>query len=235
MELTSAFVLHQRPYRETSLLVDVFTEPQGRISLIARGVRQKRKRQQNFPQLFQPFLLSWYGQSDLVSLSQFEVYQAPYSLKGNACLCGLYLNELLVRLLPIHEPEQAIFDAYQLALARLAESTQNEVTLRLFEKQLLLHLGYGLELSNEANTGAMLDDERQYIYLIESGPKVNDDRAATNTISGRSLRHLREEQGFDERSLGEIKRLMRQVIDHYLGGRPLQSRSLFAQLKQFNS
>lgn len=235
MEFSSAFVLHQRPYREHSLLVDVFTETQGRISLLAKGVRSQRKRQQRFPQLFQPFLLNWIGYSDLVNLKQFEVDRPAYLMRGNASLCGLYLNELLVKLLPIHEAEVAIYHAYELALQRLASGSQHEVSLRLFEKQLLLHLGYGLELDTDARTGVKLDDERQYVYRLETGPWSDEERSGQATISGRSLRHLREESGFDQQSLGEIKRLMRSAIDYYLGGRPLQSRSLFAQMKQLNS
>lgn len=235
MELTAAFVLHHRPYRETSLLVDVLSRDHGRVSLVARGQRQQSKRRRNMMQLFQPLWLSWYGQGELVTLSQVESSEPAYRLLGNASLCGLYMNELLYKLLPLHESEPALFDAYQQALARLqTDNRQQQLTLRLFEKALLSQLGYGLQLESDVETGQPLEDELDYVYHPDSGPHVYQGSSA-EVVSGRSLRHLREEQGFDETSLKQIKTLMRTVINYYLGGRPLHSRQLFAGLKQPNN
>lgn len=235
MELTAAFVLHHRPYRETSLLVDVLSRDHGRVSLVARGQRQKSKRRRNMMQLFQPLWLSWYGQGELVTLSQVESSEPAYRLLGNASLCGLYMNELLYKLLPLHESEPALFDAYQQALARLqTDNRQQQLTLRLFEKALLSQLGYGLQLESDVETGQPLEDELDYVYHPDSGPHVYQGSSVA-VVSGRSLRHLREEQGFDETSLKQIKTLMRTVINYYLGGRPLHSRQLFAGLKQPNN
>jgi DNA repair protein RecO (recombination protein O) len=235
VELTPAFVLHHRPYRETSLLVDIFAQDYGRVSLVARGVRQQKKRQHNTFQLFQPILISWYGHGDLVTLSQAEPSAAAYRLKGNASLCGFYLNELLVKLLPAHEAEPEVFAAYQTALAQLQQGDDEQIVLRLFEKRLLSHLGYGLILAHEAGSQAAINDETYYVYQPDSGPRLSGNTSSEPVISGRSLRHLNQETGFDETSLKEIKRLMRTVINYYLGGRPLHSRQLFAGLKQFNS
>ncbi|MBD3635549.1 MAG: DNA repair protein RecO [Methylophaga sp.] len=235
MELTAAFVLHHRPYRETSLLVDVLSRDHGRVSLVARGQRQQSKRRRNMMQLFQPLWLSWYGQGELVTLSQVETSEPAYRLQGNASLCGLYMNELLYKLLPLHESEPALFDAYQQALARLqTDNRQQQLTLRLFEKALLSQLGYGLQLESDVETGQPLEDELDYVYHPDSGPHVYQGSSAA-VVSGRSLRHLREEQGFDETSLKQIKTLMRTVINYYLGGRPLHSRQLFAGLMQSNN
>lgn len=235
MEHTAAFVLHHRPYRETSLLVDVLSRDHGRVSLVARGQRQQSKRKQNVMQLFQPLWLSWYGQGDLVTLSQVEVSKAAYRLMGNASLCGLYINELLYKLLPLHEPETDLFDAYQQTLELLQnDSNQQQVTLRLFEKALLSELGYGLQLDIDVDSGQPLQDDLNYLYQPDSGPHLYQGSSA-GVVSGRSLRHLREGQGFDETSLKQIKTLMRTVINYYLGGRPLHSRQLFAGLKQSNS
>jgi DNA repair protein RecO (recombination protein O) len=235
VELTAAFVLHHRPYRETSLLVDVLSRDHGRVSLVARGQRQQAKRRRNMMQLFQPLWLSWYGQGELVTLSQVESSEPAYRLLGNASLCGLYMNELLYKLLPLHESEPALFDAYQQTLARLqTDNRQQQLTLRLFEKALLSQLGYGLQLESDVETGQPLEDELDYVYHPDSGPHVYQGSSAA-VVSGRSLRHLREEQGFDETSLKQIKTLMRTVINYYLGGRPLHSRQLFAGLKQSNN
>ncbi|WP_297808657.1 DNA repair protein RecO [uncultured Methylophaga sp.] len=232
MELTAAFVLHHRPYRETSLLVDVLSRDYGRVSLVARGQRQSKKRKQSVMQPFQPLWLNWFGYGELVTLQQVEAAEAGYRLLGNASLCGLYLNELLVKLLPLHEAEPELFDSYRQTLRALQGQDDPQLILRLFEKQLLAQLGYGLQLDVDAGSGQPLNDALNYRYQPDSGP-YQADAEATMTISGRSLRHLREEQGFDEQSLKQIKTLMRTVINYYLGGRPLHSRQLFAGLNQY--
>jgi DNA repair protein RecO (recombination protein O) len=235
VELTAAFVLHHRPYRETSLLVDVLSREYGRVSLVARGQRQQSKRRRNMMQLFQPLWLSWYGQGELLTLTQVEASEAAYRLLGNASLCGLYMNELLYKLLPLQEPEPELFNAYQQALVALqTDNSQQQRTLRLFEKALLSQLGYGLQLEVDVESGQPLKDELQYVYQPDSGPRLHRG-GSVPVVSGRSLRHLREEQGFDEASLKQIKTLMRTVINYYLGGRPLHSRELFAGIKQLNS
>ena len=235
MDLTPAFVLHHRPYRETSLLLEAFTQSHGRISMVARGVRQYKKKQVNALQLFQPVWLSWYGQGELVTLAQVETVEAAYRLIGSSSLCGLYMNELLVKLLPVHESEPALFTAYQSALKALQEGQNEQIVLRLFEKRLLSHLGYGLVLQHEADTHKDIDEAAHYIYHPDSGPRLHQGTTSEQTISGRSLRCLNDEAGFDETSLKEIKRLMRTVINYYLGGRPLYSRQLFAGLNQYTT
>jgi DNA repair protein RecO (recombination protein O) len=234
VELTSAFILHHRPYRETSSLVDVLTRDHGRVSLVARGLRQTKKRSSPI-QIFQPVWLSWYGRGDLVTLSQIEKDEPGYRLLGNASLCGLYMNELLVKLLPVHEAEPDIFDAYRQALSSLQQKNNEQITLRLFEKALLSHLGYGLALTVDAESGEAIEEDGIYIYYPDSGPRRVFGQRLQNTVSGRSLRHLEQEAGFDELSLKEIKHMMRSVINYYLGGRPLHSRQLFAGLNQFNT
>lgn len=229
-----SFILHQRAYRETSLLLDVFSLHHGRVSLIAKGVKGKKRNQQGLLQLYQPLLLSWSGHGDLYSLRGVEAESAAFILAGDATLCGLYINELLVRLLPIGEADKAIFSAYQAALSRLQDADNNEVALRLFEKLLLSHLGYGLVLDHDVETGQVIDAEQRYYYLPDTGLHRAKTDQTENTISGRSLLHLIDESDFDQTSLKEIKQLMRGVIHFYLGGKPLQSRQLFIELNRYS-
>ncbi|MBL4638584.1 MAG: DNA repair protein RecO [Proteobacteria bacterium] len=233
VDLTPAYILHHRPYRETSLLLDVFSQDHGRVSLIAKGVRNKKRSQQGLFQLYQPLLLSWFGRGELYTLNTAEASGPQYLLKANSTLCGLYLNELQVRLLPLNEPEPDIFNAYQLALAGLQAEQNNEVVLRLFEKRLLTQLGYGFSLEFEALSGDMIHEHQQYYFQPDVGLLPWQQGLNRATISGRSLQHLFNESDFDQASLLEIKQLMRSVINHYLGGKPLQSRQLFAQLQQY--
>jgi len=235
VEFSPAFILHQRPYRETSLLVDVFSQQFGRQSLIAKGIRKTKRSQQGIMQLYQPLLLSWSGYGDLHTLTAVEAASARYVLKNNASLCGLYINELLIRFLAVAQPESEIYHAYELALDGLQQQADDEVVLRLFEKRLLLQLGYGLVLDKESETGLPIEATARYLYQANKGLKQclkADNRA---TISGRSLQHLIDETGFDQTSLQEIKQLMRSVLNYYLDGRPLQSRQLFAEMQKYAS
>lgn len=233
VEFAAAFILHQRPYRETSLLLDVFSQQYGRISLIAKGVRQKKRSQAGILQLYQPLALSWLGRGDLHTMTSAEALSAPYKLTAESALCGLYINELMVKLLPANIPEPDVFTAYETALSSLQESGNTEIILRLFEKQLLLHLGYGLVLDREAETGKLISDTLRYTYQADAGLRLAHENTTEYTISGRSLLHLSSEQGFDKASLKEIKQLMRSVIHFYLGGKPLHSRQLFAELNHY--
>lgn len=232
MALTRAFVLHQRPYRETSLLLDVFTEQAGRLSLVARGVRQQKRRQNNPFQLFQPLWLSWFGRGELATLRQVETTEPAFQLRGASSLCGLYINELLVRLLSNQHPEPAVFLLYQQTLARLSETAEVEVSLRLFEQQLLNALGYGLDLQTDTN-GEAIQAEIFYRYQPEQGLMPITDRQATGLIQGRSLQQLQQAGAFDAPALAEIKQLMRTVLNYYLDGKPLKSRALFAEMQRY--
>lgn len=232
MALTQAFVLHQRPYRETSLLLDVFTEHAGRISLVARGVRQQKRRQNNPFQLFQPLWLSWFGRGDLLTLGQVESTNPAFLLRGPASLCGLYINELLMRLLNIQHPEPAVFVLYQQTLERLAAADQVEVSLRIFEWQLLDALGYGLDLQTDA-LGSAIEPAVYYRFLPEQGFMPHNGALKSGLIQGRSLQQLQQTQQFDTQALAEIKQLMRTVLNYYLDGKPLKSRALFAEMQRY--
>ena len=234
VEFASAFILHQRPYRETSLLLDVLSEQYGRISLVAKGVKQKKRSQSGLLQLYQPLLLSWLGRGDLQIMTSVEVSSARYILQAESALCGLYINELMIRLLPLNVPEPDIFNAYKAALLGLQQAKNTEIVLRLFEKKLLSHLGYGLVLDQVAETGQPIEPQLRYTYQPDRGLVAYQQKnASVPTISGRSLYHLLMEQDFDKQSLREIKQLMRSVIHFYLGGKPLKSRPLFADLQHY--
>jgi len=235
VELTPAFVLHQRPYRENSALLDVFSEQYGRVSIVAKGLNQKRGNKAGLLQLYQPLLLSWFGHGDLFTLTAVEALSARYILQADAALCGLYINELIVRLLGPHVAEPDVFIAYRRALLGLHQEDNTEIILRLFEKNLLGHLGYGLVLDSESENGQLIEDQRQYYYQADVGLIHWQEGVRLPMVSGRSLRHLITESDFDQQSLQEIKRVMRTVIYFYLGGKPLQSRQLFIDLQQYAS
>ena len=230
VDFSPAFILHQRVFRESSFLLDIFSRDHGRISLVAKGVRKQKRSQAGLLQIYQPLLLSWQGKRDLQTLTAVEPNGPAYLLRAESALCGLYINELMMKLLPVGESESDLYIDYQKALFGLQEALQNEITLRLFEKQLLSHLGYGLVLDQDVETGEPIDDGKDYYYVADEGLYCWQTGQQRNRISGRSLQHLVTEQDFDEKSLNEIKQLMRMVIHFYLGDKPLRSRELFSQL-----
>ncbi len=229
-KLDQAYILHQRPYRETSLLLDVFSREQGIRRLVAKGVRNKKRSQAGLLQAYQPLWLSWVGRTELQTLTTSESAGPRHQLQGNASLCGLYLNELLLRLLASHDPAEKIFQLYADTLGQLADKTETEIVLRLFEKKLLDALGYGLALTAESDTHIAREDATQYYYQPNEGLRRWHAGAPAAKISGRALRQLDEETGFDATGLLEIKQLMRGIIQFYLGDKPLKSRQLFAEM-----
>lgn len=226
--LSPAFVLHTRPYRDTSLLVDLLTQSHGRIHAVARSARGLRSRFKGIFQLFTPLLVSWVGKGELVTLSHAETRSIPHALVGNSLLSGFYLNELLVRLLHGHDPHPQIYSAYEIALLGLQQNISQEWVLRLFEKQLLIWLGYGLQLDKEADTGEAITKKQLYYYEMNRGfVRHNSMSDKLPMFSGKSLLALHYEELEEIDDLRDMKRLMRLVLTNLLGNKPLYTRELF--------
>ena len=235
--LQPGHVLHQRPYRDSSLLVEAFTPDFGRVGLVARGARGPRSRMRGLLQPFRPLLLSWAGGGDLATLVGVEADGPMRVLAGIGLLSGFYVNELLVRLTARHDPHPGLYSAYAAVLAGLQEAGREEPALRIFEKRLLQELGYGLLLDREATSGRAIEPERLYRYRPELGPVPADEGAAQYpAIHGRNLLALAQERpDFDAEGLREAKGLMRNAIARQLGDRPLKSRDLFQGAPQRRS
>jgi DNA repair protein RecO (recombination protein O) len=227
--LEPAWVLHHHPYRDSSLLLEVFSRDHGRVGLVARGARAAQGRWRNRLQILRPLLLSWNLRGDLGTLTDAEDVQAPRRWSGRQVLCASYMNELLLRLLTRHDPHPALFDAYVRALAQLAE--HEEQALRCFEKHLLTELGYGLLLDHDVQSGAPVEAAGCYEYLLERGP-VRREQPDGNGIflRGASLLALQHEQLADAQACREVKALTRAALDLYLGARPLKTRAVLRQL-----
>ncbi len=168
--LQPAFILHRRPYRDSSLLLEAFSREYGRLGLIARGAASSRSRLKGVLQPFTPLLLSWRGDGDLATLNGGEEAGRPFPLLQNRALAGLYVNELLVRLLPRRDVQPALFNVYETLLAELATAVDEEPPLRRFEKRLLEELGYGLSLDRTADSGQPIVAEAHYRYVLDRGP-----------------------------------------------------------------
>lgn len=236
VQLQPAYVLHQRPYRDTSRIVDLFTRDHGRLTVFARGVRGNKAGWAAALQAFQPILVSWSGKGEAGQLNAAEWVGEPLALPGARLLSGFYLNELLLKLLHIHDPQPEIFDLYNATLQALKSAPDELLTLRLFEKHLLQILGFGLMLEHEAETGLAIDPQRCYRYVLELGPLPVDAQAnaGRGVYSGATLLALANESFAQQQKL-EVRYLLRAVLDHVLDGRRLQSREILADLRQLQN
>lgn len=234
VKLQPAYVLHQRPYRDTSRIVELFTRDYGRLTVFARGVRNSKAGLSAVLQSFQPLLVSWSDKGDAGHLEGAELVGEPQSLPPSRLLSGFYLNELLLKLLHHHDPQVEIYDLYGIVLQQLRSATEELQGLRLFEKKLLQALGFGLSLSHEAETGLPVVAEGSYRYVLEQG--VLPVSAAVNpskgVYSGAALLALAAEQFADAQQVSEVRYLLRSVLDHVLDGRPLRSREILTGLRQ---
>jgi len=221
-------VLHQRPYRESSALLEVFTESHGRIGLVARGVRSPKSRQRGDLQPFRPLRLSWTARSELGTLTAVETDAPQGRLQGTALYSAFYLNELLVRLLIRNDPHTRLYAHYRASLESLAQGCAIEPLLRLFEKNLLQEIGYGLLLDSDMATGEPVQPDSYYDYHLESGPELLQGKDARAFVfKGSSLLALARGELTERDALRDAKRLMRSALNLYLGNKPLKSRELF--------
>lgn len=227
VELNPCYVLHNRNYRETSLLLDVFSRRHGRISLVAKGAKRQKSPWRALLQPGRKTNLAWTMRRELGTLTQAEPCNGRQQQGPGALLTLFYINELLVRLLHRYEPHPELFDAYEQALNRLTDRATEQATLRVFEKRLLETLGYGLALEFDTE-GNAISPEQDYNYLPERGaaPLVGGE-AGNLTISGKTLLALAAETLGDESVLAEAKRLMRIALGNLLGDKPLVSRELY--------
>lgn len=222
----TAFVLHSRPYRETSALVDLFTS-QGRLRAVLRSARGKSG---TLARPFLPLDVELRGRGELKTLGRLESAGIPNLLAGEALFSGLYLNELLIRLLPAEDPHPALFEHYAATLPALAAGRAVEPLLRAFEWRLLDELGYGFALDLDLH-GQPVAADGLYRLVPDAGLE-RVELLQPGLFHGTELLALAEADWTATGALAAAKRLMRQALAPHLGGRPLVSRELFMTLKE---
>ena len=233
---SAAFCLHTRPYRDNSVIVQVFAEQAGRFSVIAKGVKNNARKNAAILPLLQPFVpvqISWTGKSELKTLTDIERNDDIYTLAGPFLFAGLYVNELLVRLLSEHVEYPDVYRDYQTVLSGLQRASDIELPLRQFEMRLLEQLGYGVpfvEVDADGHTIGILQESACYQFVHESG-FVRRQLVQENSpmvFSGESLLKMANDD-FREAETGvQAKQLMRMVMKHLLGNKPLNSKMLFS-------
>lgn len=227
-----AFVLHARPYRETSQLVEVFCADFGRLTLVARGSRSPRSSWKALLQPFAPLSLTWQGRADLKTLISLESAGPPLSLRDVSLYSAMYINELLYYLLERQTAYADLFDYYHQAMQLLGEGGNPEPVLRQFELLLLEALGYGIDFLHDADSGLPIEPTGYYLYRAEYGfvrtPASSNGRI--EAYQGQQILAMAAGHFSSKDELQAAKRFCRQALKPYLGNRPLKSRELFQPL-----
>jgi DNA repair protein RecO (recombination protein O) len=229
--LTPGYILHHRPYRDTSRILEVLTREHGRLTLFARGVRGARAKLAPVLQPFQPLLLSWSGRGEAAQLTGAEAAQIATALPGGCLLAAFYLNELLLNLTTRHDALPELFDQYHAALEQLRAGAALAPCLRVFEKRLLELLGYGVDLATEAGSGARIAAEGYYAFRPGQG-LISVHSHKPPAVRGRSLLSLAAESLSDAAELADAQRVLQAALAACLEGRPLATRAVAKSIKR---
>ncbi|HYL02010.1 MAG TPA: DNA repair protein RecO [Steroidobacteraceae bacterium] len=230
IELTPGYVLHHRPWRDTSRILEVLSREHGRLTLFARAVRGPAARLAPVLQPFQLLLLSWSGGGEAASLTHAERADRAARLPPAALLAAFYVNELLLKLTTRHDPLPLLFDHYHATLGRLRHGDPLEPALRVFEKRLLELLGYGVDLTAEAHTGVPLAPDGYYHFRPAEG-LVATAPGTSGALAGSSLLALANERLAGARELADARSLLQAALAACLEGRPLATRAVAKSMR----
>ncbi|MGB4249052.1 MAG: DNA repair protein RecO [Pseudohongiellaceae bacterium] len=237
IDLQPAYVLHTQPFQNTSLLVDFFCLDHGRIRAVAKGARRPKSRTRALLQPFQPLLVTLAGRAELKTLTAVEGSVNAFNLQGTRLFSGMYLNELLVRLLLFNEGHPELYRSYQQAIIGLHGDRDLQQILRCFELKLLDALGYGFNREDDCTTGQPIDPDALYLFH----PDVGFERVAGHTeahvgnpalFSGSDILSLGSNLSDDRVVSNAARRLTRMALQAHLGDKPLVSRELFLKQRE---
>ena len=227
-----AWLLHHRPFRDSSQILDILSRDHGRLAVVAKGSRGAKSKLRGILRPFLPLQLSWVIRSDLGTLTGAELDGAPLSLSGDALLSGYYVNELILKLLHRHDPQPEIFVTYGKTIERLAGNNEVAEHLRRFEIELLRMLGYALNLDHDTQTKEPLRSRQHYEYRAAEGPVPISDRgrAGPMVFTGAELDAIQQQQFADRAVLKNAGTLLRSVIAYHLDGKELKSRKVLKEM-----
>lgn len=224
------YVLHTYAFKETSLVAELFSKQYGRVATVAKGARRPRSAMRGQLQSFQMLTATWSGKNELKNLHSLDWADGLVVLQGEALMCGFYLNELLLRLLPREDAHEKLFDYYQATLKTLAKSKDLATHLRRFELKLLQEMGYAVPLVVDENGEAILQD-KDYRYEAEYGACALSSTRTGVQLSGKTLLSMVQDDYSDKQTQQQSKQLMRYLLAYYLGDKPLHTRQLLIDLQ----
>lgn len=226
----TAFLLHSIPYRETSLVVDLFTREHGRLAAVAKGARRRNSALRSVLMPFQPLRVVWTGRNELRNLIGAEWAGGLVAPNADALICSFYMNELLIRLLAREDPYPQLFDAYWEALRGFSAGESLDGTLRRFEWQLLRESGYAPDLKVDAD-GARINAQLSYRWTPSAGFIASEPDEALS-VSGVTLSEIASGQFQSPQGRHQAKVLTRTIISHHLNGAPIHSRQILIDLQK---
>lgn len=233
VEMEPSFLLHARPYRETSQILDVLSQNHGRIGIVANGSRRPKSRWKNALRPFQLCQMSWSGRGDLFTLRTAETVGPPAQVGGMSLMAAYYMNELLIALMHRNDPHPNLFTHYGGALVSLANDRDTELVLRRFEVALLAEIGYGIVVDHDVVDERALEADRKYKYVIDRGPvPVPDTQSGELVFRGSELLAIANGDQLNVEQLKSAKRLLRAVLHSSLGGRQLKTRQVLAAMRR---
>ena len=224
-----AFLLHHRPFRDSSQILEFLSRDFGKVALVARGSRGPKSKLAGVLRSFLPLRISWVMRSDLGTLTGAEAAGAPIGLQGDALFSAWYVNELLLNFLHRHDPQPEIHALYEETLRSLGQQDGVVRALRSFELELLGLLGYAVNLEHAAEAEG-LDPAGSYDYQMEQGPVPVARAEGPLVFTGALLEGIRRQDFDDPAVLQAASRLLRAVIAHHLGGRELKSRKVLMEV-----
>jgi DNA repair protein RecO (recombination protein O) len=236
------YVLHTYPFKETSLVVELFSQQFGRLAAVAKGARRPHSAMRGMLQSFQMLSGAWSGKNELKTLHSLDWNAGLTLLKGEALMCGFYMNELLLRLLPREDAHESLFEYYDSTLKTLAkeqtlidsqsptDGKSLAITLRRFELKLLQEMGYAVPLITDENDGTIIVDK---VYRYEAEYGACDINATKNGVqlNGKTLLNMANDDYTDSQTQNQSKQLMRYLLAHYLGDKPLYTKQLLIDLQ----
>lgn len=232
-QLVAAFVLHTRKYRDTSLIVELFTREEGRVAAVMRGARGKRSKVAGQVRPFKQFMVSWFGHGELKTVKAMDFPYTSFELTGQSLLLGLYVNELLYRLTGKFDPMPGLFEEYGRLLTDIASGGRANAALRRFELTLLEELGYGITFDAEAGSGNPVVAGSWYRYVADEGfHEIREPENVSYGFKGEHLIAIRRGDLLEPDVDASAKRVIRASFAGLLGDRELKSRELFRKFEE---
>jgi DNA repair protein RecO (recombination protein O) len=228
----SAWILHHRPFSNSSMILEIITFKHGRISLIAKGSRSAKSKFRGLLRPFMPLNISWFARTNLGTLTEAEIQDAPISLAGDALISGYYMNELLLKLLHKDDPQLDVFSLYSETIKKLSLTNQIAPLLRQFEIKLLELIGYALNLIEVVDSQIAINSSSYYEYKPDMGLFMVENKQGAMTFLGSQLQSIQKQNFECEDTLRCANRLLKNIISYQLGGKKLMTRKVIEEMKR---
>jgi len=236
IENEPAYLMHQRPFSESSQIINLFSRHFGRVDVIAKGSKRPKSKFKSFLQPFLPILVSWSGRSQLKTLRSIDLnIKQKTTLPNTQLMSAFYLNELILSLLTTTDPYPELFDCYALTIDKLSDIDSSEAVLRIFEINLLSQIGYAINFQTEAMSSNEIEAEQVYRFVVEQGfIRSNTTTPHHSLIKGSIIKAIEKGDYSTSQILKAAKRITRESIKYHLSGKELNTKKVFRSIHKSN-